>query len=279
MSSAILTAHRGGFHLSQLTETALDYLAFLREQNAPVAATLESPAEAVDQTLNLLISWKVVSSLEVVEGKEVFYFVEDEKKVELEFYKNSVIHRFLHHAFVAVSLLSRRQEVLSRDMIEEDYTFLRNLFRKEFIVDTAPDESGRMDAILVDFEKARWIQEEASGRGYRVTRLGHERLPAWARFARTFLESYWIVIQAFVQGERKPGKKGEDLKKMKFMGMRYFKLGDIDHLESISQLTFRNAVERLTEDVLRPGPEGPSDQTDALAEIGRRLYDFTRISA
>lgn len=279
VSAAILTAHRGGFNVEDLTKTALEYLEFLRDRKAPLASTLESPEEAMIQTLDLLISWKVVRSLEVVEGSEPFYFVEDEQKVELEFYKNSIIHRFLHHAYVAVSLLSRRQEVLARETIEEDYTFLRTLFRKEFIVDTAPDERERIDAILSDFGQAKLIEEEASGKGYRVTRLGHERLPAWARFAKTYLESYWIVVQALGQGERKAGKKIEEVKKMKNIGLRFLKLGVIDHLESISQITFKNALERLTEDALRgaPGNQEPFNETEALSKVGRRLYDFTRI--
>ncbi len=279
VASAILTGHRGGFHMEELEETALEYLAFLRKQGAPLAASLDAPEEAVQQTVALLISWKVVGFLEIAEGGERFYFVEDEQKVELEFYKNSIIHRFIHHALVAVSMLQGEEEVKPLTAIEDDYRFLRTLFRKEFIVETAPDDRSRVHAVLEDFEEAGLVRKAASVSGYQVTRLGHNRLPAWARFAKTFLESYWIVIQALLQEGRKPGKKADELKDMKAMGLKYHKQGVIDHLESVSQLTFRTALERLTTERVREKKEEGSDPEEAeeLRSMGRRLYDMIRI--
>ncbi|MFO7784937.1 MAG: 1-acyl-sn-glycerol-3-phosphate acyltransferase [Desulfatiglandales bacterium] len=279
VASAILTAHRGGFNMEELRETALEYLAFVRSKNAPLAATLDYPDEAVEQTMDLLISWKAVSSLEVVEGDPVFYFVDDERKRDLEFYKNSIIHHFIHHAFVAVSLLRGRVEILPDTIIEEDYRFLRNIFSKEFVVETAPDDRTRVRKVLSDFLEARLVSEEPSGEGYRITRLGHDRLPAWSRFAKTFLESYWIAVQTLLQEGRKPGKKGDELKAMKLMGMKYHKLGLIDHPESVSQLTFSTALDRLTEELRRDKGEPQEtlgEEEEKLKKIGRRLYEMAR---
>ncbi len=281
VASAILTAHRGGFNMDELRKTALEYLAFVRTKNAPLAATLEFPDEAFEQTLELLIAWKVVSYLEVVEGDAVFYFVDDERKPDLEFYKNSVIHHFIHHAFVAVSLLCGRDEIQAETTVEEDYRFLRNLFHKEFIVETATDDRTRVQKVLSEFMEARLISKELSGEGYRITRLGHDRLPAWSRFAKTFLESYWIAVQTLLQEGRRPGKKGDELKAMKFMGMKYHKLGVIDHPESVSQLTFSTALDRLTEELRRDKDETREavQEEEKLKEIGRRLYEMTRIQS
>lgn len=278
VASAILTGHRGGFNMEELKETALEYLTFLRKQGAPLAPTLEAPEEAVEQTVALLISWKVVGFLEVAEGEERFYFVEDEQKVELEFYKNSIIHRFIHHALVAVSMLQGEEEVKPLTAIEEDYRFLRRLFRKEFIVETAPDDRSRVHAVLEDFEESGLVRKAASGSGYQITRLGHTRLPAWARFAKTFLESYWITVQALLQDGRRPGKKGDELKSMKVMGLKYHKQGVIDHLESVSQLTFRTALDRLTTERVREKEAGSDlEEAEELRSLGRRLYDMIRI--
>ena len=279
VASAVLTAHRGGFHMNELKESALDYLAFLRERDAPLAASLERPEEAIEQTVDLLISWKVVSGLEVMEGEERFYYVDDERKVELEFYKNSVIHHFLHHALVAVSLLHGREEIKPEEAVVADYGFLRNLFQKEFIVDTAPDDRSRVRGVLADFAKAGLIRESSPGGGWQITRLGYDRLPAWSRFAKTFMESYWVAVQALLQEERKAPKKGDELKGMKLLGLKYYKLGVIEHIESVSQLTFRTALDRFTTDMLRERGEAQEapDEGEELQRAGRRLYELIRL--
>ncbi|MGD8387694.1 MAG: 1-acyl-sn-glycerol-3-phosphate acyltransferase [Desulfobacteraceae bacterium] len=279
VASAVLTAHRGGFTADELHTITGEYLAFLRSKRAPTASTLESSKEAVEETLSLLQSWKVVSSLEVTEEEEeTFYYVEDEKKVELEFYKNNIIHFFIHHAMVAASLLKGEEEVRPLETLRSDYLFLRDLFRKEFIlVDPLLDDRDRVQSVLTDFMDSGLIREDAASGGYRITRMGAVRLPAWARFAKTYLESYWIVVQTLLQKEKKPLKRGDELKAMKLNGLRFHKLGVIDHLESVSQLTFRNALDCFAENGFRTaGDNAPSESKRELSDIGKRIYDLAR---
>lgn len=281
VASAILTSHRGGFNQEELRETSLEYLDFVKTKNAPLAATLENPDEAIKLTLDLLISWKAINLLEMVEGDPAFYFVDDERKPDLEFYKNSIIHHFIHHSFAALSLLRTRNEILAEDAVEEDYRFLKNLFHNEFIVETAPDDRSRVRSVLSDFVDAKFISREQAGEGYRITRLGYDRLPAWSRFAKTYLESYWIVVQALLQKGQKPGQRADELKTMKYLGMKYHKLGLIDHQESISQHTFSTALDRLTEELRWDGemPKDTLDREKKLREIGRRLHEMARLQS
>lgn len=279
VASAVLTAHRGGFTADELHTVTGEYLAFLRSKQAPTASTLESPKEAVEDTLSLLQSWKVVSSLEVTEEEEeTFYYVEDEKKVELEFYKNNIIHFFIHHALVAVSLLNGEEEVRPLHILQSDDRFLRDLLQKEFILtDPLSYDGDPIRAVLKDFLDAGLIREDPATAGYRITRMGTVRLPAWARFAKTFLESYWIVVQTLLQRGKKPLRRGDELKAMKFAGLRFHKLGVIDHLEAVSQLTFRTALDRFAESGLRnAGENDSSDAKRKLTDIGKRLYELAR---
>lgn len=277
VASAILTAHRGGFTISELHTTTGEYLAFLQSKHAPTASTLESPEQAVEDTLSLLQSWKVVQSLEVTEEEEIFYYVEDEKKIELEFYKNNIIHFFIHHAMVAASLLNGEEEVRPLETVDSDYRFLRDLFQKEFIADPSVDDRDRLRAVLSDFTNAGLVREDDASSGYRITRMGAFRLPAWARFAKTFLESYWIVVQALLQKDKKPLKRRDELKNMKMKGLRFHKLEVIDHLEAVSQLTFRTALDRFGEGGFQGAQDaGASEAKQELTETGRRLYELAR---
>ncbi len=278
VASTILTAHRGGFHLSELTESAKAYLEFLRLHEAPLSTTLSNPEEAVQGSISLLLSWKIASSLELKEGE--FYFVDDDRKIDLEFYKNNIIHHFIHHSFVAVSLLGGSEEIRTRSAIELDYRFLRDLFRKEFVDQPGVADQERASRALGDFLEAGLIRLEngGPGSGYRITRLGYDRLPAWARFAKTFIESYWVAVRTLLEQEGKVGKKAETLKNMNNMGVRFHKLGFIEHPETLSRLNFKNALEQITENVMRDsdGRKDPERLSQDLSELEKRLYSLAR---
>ena len=72
----------------------------------------------------------MIDQLEDVDGSETFYYVDEDKKRELEYYKNSIIHCFIAHSFVAVSLLTGTEEIRREEAIREDYGFLKNIFIK-----------------------------------------------------------------------------------------------------------------------------------------------------
>ena len=85
----------------------------------------------------------MVNLLEDMDGEETFYYVDEDKKRELEYYKNSIIHCFIPHAFVAVSLLTGTEETKNEKAILEDYAFLKRLFKNEFVYDDGKDINER----------------------------------------------------------------------------------------------------------------------------------------
>jgi len=76
IASAILTKHRRGFHINELTDTAETLLTFLKTYEAPTATTLNHFERTVGETLTLLVNRKVVNLLEDVDGEETFYYVD-----------------------------------------------------------------------------------------------------------------------------------------------------------------------------------------------------------
>ena len=63
IATAILANHRRGFHYSELEESVNILLGFLEKIGAPIADTLNDPSKAVQETLSLLISWKIVETI------------------------------------------------------------------------------------------------------------------------------------------------------------------------------------------------------------------------
>ena len=280
-ASAILTKHRRGFLLHELTGTMEILLGFLKTCEIPIATTFDQFENTVEETLTLLVNRKVVDFLEGVEGTETFFYVDEEKKRELEYYKNSIIHCFISHAFVSVSLLTGKDEVKTHESVLTDYGFLKNLFKHEFIYNAEEDISTEVDRITAYFQGESFITCGHENGGYTLTRLGFDQLPIWAALAKTFLESYWIAARSFIQQENK-SKKGDILKNMNYMGLRFHKLGLIDHMEAISRLNFKNAIQFINEDILK-GRKGSEEDTlqaqERLAQLSRRLYDLSHYRA
>ncbi|MBW2614985.1 MAG: 1-acyl-sn-glycerol-3-phosphate acyltransferase [Deltaproteobacteria bacterium] len=280
-ASAILTKHRRGFLLHELTATMENLLGFLKTYEIPIATTFDQFEKTVEETLTLLVNRKVVGFLEDVEGTETFFYVDEEKKPELEYYKNSIIHCFISHAFVSVSLLTGKEEVKTHESVLTDYGFLKNLFKHEFIYNEEEDITKEVYRITSYFQEKSFITLRNGNGGYTLTRLGFDQLPTWAALAKTFLESYWIATRSFIQQENKP-KKGDILKNMNYMGLRFHKLGLIDHMEAISRLNFKNAIKFIDEDILKGRERSDEDTRQArerLGQLSRRLYELSHYRA
>lgn len=282
VASTILTKHRRGFHLHELTSTAKILFEFLKRYGAPTATSLNNFEKTVEETVSLLINRKVVSLLKDVDGMETFYYVAEEKKPELEYYKNSIIHYFISYAFVAVSLLAETEEVKSDEAILTDYRFLKELFKNEFVYDSAEDIQEEINKVTSYFLDVSFITRTSMDGGFKLTRLGFDNLPIWAALAKTFLESYWIVTQSLIQLENKKIKTANLLKNTNHLAQRFHKLGLIDHLEAISQLNFKNAISFINKNVLESletSEEERSQDRERLSQLSQRLYKLSHYSA
>ena len=279
-ATAILTRHRRGFYLSELAETVAGVEEFLERHHISMAEPLSDPQKAMDETITLLTKNSVVNMLEDVDGSEAFYYVDDEKKMELAFYKNSIIHFFIRHSFLALSLLTGSENVRKDSDIVEDYQFLKGLFRYEFIFEEGTTVSREIDGVMEYFSDLLLIERNNADQGYVLTRGGFEELPHWAAFIMPFLESYWIATRYIIgEKEKKVWKRNDELKSMTYMGQRFQKLDLIDHVEAVSQANFKNAMQfikaggfPISEKQKEADPEG----LEKLAALSQRLYDLVR---
>jgi glycerol-3-phosphate O-acyltransferase len=278
VATAILANHRRGFHRSELTETVDIFLEFLTKQGVPLADTLNEPTKAVQDTLSLLVGWKVIDSLEDTPGEEEpFHYVDEDKKMELEYYKNSIIHFFIPHAFVALSLLSGKEEVKDTEAIISDYAFLKNLFRHEFVFNEKEDLREKITSVVEYFSDATFISGSEDGGGYKLTKLGYAKLPIWAALAKTFIESYWIAVRSMTGRTEKAGKREDLLKEMSYLGRRFHKLGVVEHIGALSELNYKNAVNFINEDFFKSSnhSEEQSNVNERLSQLGQRLYELS----
>ena len=285
IATAILANHRRGFHLSELTETVDILLKFLKTYDVPLADTFADQSNFVNETLSTLIGMKIVDFLGDEQGEEeTFYYVDEDKKMELEYYKNSIIHFFNPHSLVAISLITGTDEVKEPEQIISDYAFLKNLFKNEFVFKEKEDLQESINMAIEYFLDSKFLSRshQVDG-GYTINKLGFDKLPIWASLAKTFLESYWIAVKSMSQQKTKKVKTEEDLlKKMNYLGSRFHKLGVIDHIGALSQLNFRNAIGFIDQEIRNAQKNAEEDDSliiERLSQIGQRIYELSHYSA
>jgi glycerol-3-phosphate O-acyltransferase len=279
IATAILAHHQRGFHIPELAETVNILLKFIKKYDIPTASTLLDPSKTIEETLSPLINQGAVDFLEDATGEEeTFYFVDEDKKIKLEYYKNSIIHFFIPHAFVAISLLTGAEEEKNLKSIISDYAFLQNLFKNEFFIDEKEDLQKKVSSLIEYFLDSNFLSQSNGDEGYKITKLGFNKLPIWAALAKTFLESYWIAAKSMSQQKNKDGKIEDLLKNMNYLGKRFHKLGVIDHIGALSELTFKNAISYINHDILNLHEDIKEDgphEYERLPQLSQRLYTLS----
>ena len=180
----------------------------------PEADSLEDLTQAVEDTLALCESRKLVTPIEKEEGltDELGlggYSIDETKRPLLEYYKNNILHFFLPAAMVSLSILARQGFEFNREQILEDYRFLQDFFRNEFIFSDQDPEIQVTQTL--DYLSSRGVvinldPQEAS---YTLSASGLKDL---AYFANLLLQLPGVLLDRIslhqVSPEKAPERKG-----------------------------------------------------------------------
>jgi glycerol-3-phosphate O-acyltransferase len=287
---ALLTYPRKGVYRRELLQIIQVLYDYLQARGVPEADSLEDLNQGVEETLAQCEARKLITPIEKEEGlaDELSlggYSIDETKRPLLEYYKNNILHFFLPAAMVSLSILARQGFEFSRAQILEDYGFLQDFFRNEFIFsDTDPEAEVKQN---LDYFESRGVvinldPQEAS---YTLSASGLKELVYFANLLFNYLESYWIVFRSIKYLQRKPRSEKEFLKRIQSIGAKLHKLGEVERTEALSEATFQNALKIFGEKgiVLKKAPEGkgattfsrPADE-DAKDFYGRQLARFLR---
>jgi glycerol-3-phosphate O-acyltransferase len=278
VSTAILSNHRKGFYVSELEKSIELLMDFIAINKIPVSDSMNDPLKATRETMDLLINWKVLDYMEdTFEPEERFYYVEDDKKLELEYYKNSIIHFFINHSLIAISLLSCKEEEIAIEALIKEYQFLKEIFELEFIFNNRQDQDQGLADIIDYFSDRGYISQIPDDKGYKITKQGFDELPMWGSLIKTFIESYWIATMALGQNKDKIPTGENLLKHMDYLGKKYYKLGVVEHIGALSRLNFKNAVTLINKQTMTAHPSDKKKlDHDKLSELSRRLHDLSQ---
>jgi len=181
------------------------------------------------------------------EVEEVVYSLEDDKRMNLEYYKNNILHYFLPISFVAAAILASHDDLVPVNRIVDDYAFFKRLFRHEFIFDDQKKDLEEVRETLAylrdrgmiagfDREEKPWIEVKGRGR---------TQLLPFTGLIHNYMESYWVVVRGCYYLRKGPKAERDWLKSIHGLGARMYRKGEIRRTEALSQSNYQSAIRYL----------------------------------
>jgi glycerol-3-phosphate O-acyltransferase len=251
-AAGLLCHDRRGISLGELREVMALFHDYLSSRRVAFAMTFADREKAIEEALMLFDQSDLISRMgaedeEEEEIEEVVYSLEDGKRMNLEYYKNNILHYFLPLGFVATAILTSADDLVPLNRILDDYRFFKRLFRHEFIFDDQKTDLEEVQETLaylrergmvIGFAKDEQPWIEVKGRG-------RTQLIPFAGLIHNYMESCWVVVRGCYY-LRKGSKTEKDwLKSLRGLGERMYKKGEIRRAEALSQSNYLSAIHYL----------------------------------
>jgi glycerol-3-phosphate O-acyltransferase len=294
ISAGLLSHDRRGMSHSELMTVLNGFYDYLAHRQIRLAVTLANRRKAIRDALELLEQGGLISRMgteeeEEDEFEEIVYSLEDDKRMNLEYYKNNILNYFLPISFVSTSILSNNNDMIPLTQIMEDYRFFKKLFLREFIFDQTKDDLDEVNEVLTYLHNQGMIvgEERNEQAWIEVKGKGRTQLKPFAGLISNYIESYWIVMRGCSYLRKGPRQKRDLLKNIQGLGSKMYRKGEIRRSEALSQANFENALRVYQEsDILHmteTGEKGEKKYTQTYAltddrsvkeSLRRRLFKF-----
>ncbi|MDI6741190.1 MAG: 1-acyl-sn-glycerol-3-phosphate acyltransferase [Smithella sp.] len=249
VACVILSHDRRGISYNDLLYVLNEFYEYLTVKKVKFAETFVHRDKAIIDALNKFVQAGYIEKIEAEEDEEeemqeVVYSLKEERRLNLEYYKNNILHFFVPLCFVATSIVKNNEDFISLNRIMGDYTFLKNLLWNEFIFDVNKDDAEEVNEILA-YLYERKILESVEQDGQTLIEIkgrGNKRLKPLADLIHNYLESFWIVIRSSLYLKKNPLTKKEWLKKIMALGDRMYRKGEILRKEALSQANYQNVI-------------------------------------
>jgi glycerol-3-phosphate O-acyltransferase len=267
-ATALLGASRAACRLRDFQAASHALVALLRVQGAHLTASLvRNEASDFREGLAWLEGGGLVERL--VDSEGVVLHVPTEKRMNLDFYKNNIIHFFLLPALLTRALLAD----VPLAGLSEQIAWWRDLYRWEF---PFPER----DALAS--ELARWLSyyREVGGVVGDVVDREHIVIRVTAGILENFREAYLVAARTVAAHQEWPVKQPDLIQRMRREFATSLLLGEAHRPEGNSIVTFGNALSRLVElrhvaEARRRGTRDrwiePGPAYDRLPELTQRL--------
>ncbi len=222
------------------------YLTHLNAQNSKLSDTLIGGTRySINQVLDNFRQRKFiefnVAKAEELNSNKIIKLIEN-KRPDLEYYKNNSIFFFVPAAITSLSILEKDAFLFSASDIHVSFKFISNLFVNEFALDAdKPSEYFVRKSIKAFIDDAIIIPHQSLPDTYNLTSTGFRKIKLFASFLKTFLESYLVVITYYKQNSDIPKDQKVRIKKIQLLGNSMYKKREVERIESLSKISYMNA--------------------------------------
>ena len=260
-------------HLDFAIET---YLHYLLSHGAELADTLMlDSGRAFEQTIEIYVQRKFIEKVSLGtddEDESVVFTVRENKRPNLEYYKNNCIAYFIPAAFTALAILEKDAFQFSAADLASTYAFLRDFFKNEFAYDAdRPVEFYVRKNLKMFIDDAILMPHPTIPDFYNLTSMGFRKLKLYSGFLTPYFESYRIALNYFKTSKKKTYALKDRLKKIESLGNRMYRNEEIERKESLSKVNYKNAVNFF----ISRGITGSGD-VEAIEVYDRALEKYSR---
>tara|TARA_B100001964_G_scaffold242062_1_gene315902 strand:- start:436 stop:1893 length:1458 start_codon:yes stop_codon:yes gene_type:complete len=243
--AAVLLSHQGrGLSQTKLLENSRAILEYLDDALARFSAPLRHPKTrdaAVLEAIEQLIDDDTVAVQRAGRiDSEPIYYVEEDKRVLLDFPKNSAINHFAPGAIIARALTRTDQTAVPYNRVRDETRYLSQLFKKEFIFRGDADFEQVFDETLATLVVRGYVNITDAGE---VEVLNRDKLTMLSGFLDSFIEAYWTVAHSLRHLQRFP-LWSEELKTRALEGTHgAFLEGKISRKEAANKTLISSALQ------------------------------------
>ncbi len=240
---------KGGISHDDLVGIVTEFYDYLVFRDVSFSSSFANKEKAMENILNLFESSGFILKMgaeadEEEEFRGIVYSVVDDKRLNIEYYKNNILHFFLSFSFVATSILSGSEDIMSLYQIMEDYKFFKGLFHHDFIFDYRKDDVDEVNRVLSYIHDRNIIvgEERDNEAWIEVKRKARKNLKPFAGLIHNYLESYWVVIKECSYLEETKKSDRDLIKEIQRLGIKMHKKGEILRAEALSKANYQNAI-------------------------------------
>lgn len=170
-----------------------------------------------------------------------FFEIPSEKRLELDFFKNTSIHYLVSLALWSNILLVQSSHRPDLESLAPVYAYFQRLFQYEFRFSTRLPLTQHLDKLCCYLQERGWIGY--SENQVEISDAGRPSLKRWSSLIRNFLEAYLVAWKTYLLRATQPSDDKVLVKEMLRYGKDQFLLGNIQHPEAVSKAVFENALQ------------------------------------
>jgi len=251
-TAAILFSSARGFSKKVLLRNMLQLHRYLAGINAPMAESVqkEEDLEKVASTVidaylkDGILQEMSMEGIEISNSRslEDLYVINEEDRIKISFYRNTIIHFLLPLGFGAAALLKQEKgHAFSVDKVAQTYLEVGLLFQHDFVPTAVMrSEDAGFSSVLAFLEKEGFVSRADGEVSLRDE--NRDGIRFFAGILKDYLESYLTIFDTAVHLSKERIDKKEFLAEARKNGIKLFHLGTIRLMESLSNANYASSL-------------------------------------